>query len=396
MICALVFLWHLLCVESGLRLLCRMRLCVRGILSARLAQHGGQLLRAEEPRGVAQRERVGGGEEVEVLVARERDALEHDERARDQRKVLGHRKREIEKDLVELARDGAELRAARRHVCARLAAAFRRNAAARDATRRAHRACACEVLLCGELALVENVRQRRQQLGPVDVARQEAQRNCVLHQSRHVAAHQMHQRGGERARVESIDLGAETEVDEHEPARRVDEQVAWMRVGVEVSDDEELCEEAVDANRDECIDRRRGRLGKLLALDPFAHENLARGEVVVALWDVHLAVEHRQERVCEALHVGRLVPVVELEKRGACERVEEVHVECAALGRAKQPGKYLLLEPLHRGHVPAQQVQVARDCAHHVWPLHLQRNLLIAALEPALEDLSERGGSDWR
>eukprot|EP00965_Chrysotila_dentata_P181249 5983129-Pleurochrysis_carterae.AAC.1 len=47
-----------------------------------------------------------------------------------------------------------------------------------------------------------------------------------------------------------------------------------MRVGVEVSDDEELCEEAVDANGDECTDRRRGRLGKLLALDPFAHENL--------------------------------------------------------------------------------------------------------------------------
>ena len=56
---------------------------------------------------------VGGLEEVEVLVTADGDALEDDERARDEREVLGHGEGELEEDLVELARDRRELRALR-------------------------------------------------------------------------------------------------------------------------------------------------------------------------------------------------------------------------------------------------------------------------------------------
>ena len=46
------------------------------------------------------------------LVPRECNPLEYDEGARDERKVFWHSERELEEDLIKLARDGGELRTA--------------------------------------------------------------------------------------------------------------------------------------------------------------------------------------------------------------------------------------------------------------------------------------------
>ena len=84
-----------------------------GVGGTGLAEHRGDLRGAEEPCRVPRRVGVGGLEEVEVLVTADGDALEDDERARDEREVLGHGEGELEEDLVELARDRRELRALR-------------------------------------------------------------------------------------------------------------------------------------------------------------------------------------------------------------------------------------------------------------------------------------------
>ena len=88
----------------------------------------------------------------------------------------------------------------------------------------------------------------------------------------------------------------------HQPPPRVDEQVARVGVGVEEADVEELGDEARHARRDEPVDRRRRRLGELLALDPFGGEHLARGHGALAARHVDVAAaEARDELAREAL-----------------------------------------------------------------------------------------------
>eukprot|EP00964_Phaeocystis_antarctica_P094495 scaffold61213_cov79-Phaeocystis_antarctica.AAC.2 len=94
--------------------------------------------------------------------------------------------------------------------------------------------------------------------------------------------------------------------------------------------------------------------------------------------------------LCQAYQVARLLLVVELEVRGASEGVEQRHVERRALRRTKDTGEHLRLEPLHRLHVPPRQVEVERDGTDHVWPLHLERDLLAALAHPAAVHLAER------
>ena len=93
-----------------------------------------------------------------------RPTFEHDERARDEGKVLGHRKREIEEDLVQIARDRSELAPLRRHrtVLRRPPAAAPPPAAAETLARLGGR---------GEAPLLKHAPQRRQQRLPVHVRR---------------------------------------------------------------------------------------------------------------------------------------------------------------------------------------------------------------------------------
>ena len=245
---------------------------------------------------------VRGVEEIEVLVARERDALQDDERARDQRKVLGHRERKIEEDLVELARDRAELRAPLRH---RGAVALRGDLGGD-----------------GELPLLEDLRERRQQRGAVDVGREEAQRDGVVDERGHVAAHQVHHRRRQRAAVKLVDLGAEPKVDQDEAAVAVDEQVARVRVAVEEADVEQLREEALDPDGDQPSDHVGRRPRELLAVDPLSGEHLATRRRGVGARHADAPLQSWQQLRRHPLRVRELVLVVELEVRGAREGIQ--------------------------------------------------------------------------
>ena len=178
------------------------------------------------------------------------------------------------------------------------------------------------------------------------------------------------------ARVEGFNLGAQPEVYEDEPPARVDEQVARMRVRVEEAHVEQLRQEARHARRDQPIDDLRRRFGELLSLDPFCGEHLSTRDTPIGLGDVHFAAEARHELGLEALEVGRLVPIVQLQVRRASKRVQQIDIEGVAVRRTEDAGQHLLLEPLDAEHVVAKEEEVEGDGADHVRPLHLERHLL--------------------
>ena len=189
------------------------------------------------------------------LVPRECDPLKYDEGARDERKVFWHSERELEEDLIELARDGGELRTALRGPlpdggpltdCCHLSAPPLATTPC-EATLR-------ELGRCGDPPLLEDGAERRHERAHVNIIRQEAQCDAILDERRHVAAHQVHDRRGEATRIELGDLGAEPKVDEDETSLAIDEQIPRVRVRVEEANLEQLDEEAVDADGGEASD----------------------------------------------------------------------------------------------------------------------------------------------
>jgi len=58
---------------------------------------------------VARGVRVGGLEEIKLLVASQGDAFENDQGASDQRKILRNSEREVKKYLIEISGYGGEL-----------------------------------------------------------------------------------------------------------------------------------------------------------------------------------------------------------------------------------------------------------------------------------------------
>ena len=310
--------------------------------------------------------RVRGLEDVKVRVPGDGDALEDDERPRDEREEVGHAERVVEEDVVEVRGDGRELLAPLLH--------------GGDVRRRAR----------GEPRVLEDARQHGVERLLVDVRRQEVERHGVVDERGHRALDEVDDGLRERLALADVDLRAQPEVDQRQAAPGVHEQVARVRVAVVGAHVEHLPHEELDAQRHQPRDLRLRRAAELVAVDPVRRQHLAAPEPHGG--DVHVASEAARRRERElrghVLLVRRLLLVVELGPRAPREGLDERLVVGPLLRRQVK------LRALHEARPLAEQGEVQGHGRDDVRALDLERDG--PPLELDLVDLAQARGRDGR
>mmetsp|Transcript_23199 Transcript_23199/g.77889 ORF Transcript_23199/g.77889 Transcript_23199/m.77889 type:complete len:504 (-) Transcript_23199:247-1758(-) len=283
-----------------------------GVEGRRPGEHvpGVHLPVAHHAHRVRRHPREGRVQNVEARVARERDALEDDEAARDEAEVVRDGEREAEEDGVQLVGHVVEVPPAPPHRGVPTGPAL---------LKVAHRLVRAGL----ERAPQEGCERRA-----VHVRREEAQEHCVVHEARHVPLHGVHDGRGQPRRVRPGHLRAKAKVDQRQPPVPGDQEVPRVRVAVhKARGKRHVTKHAAQKARHGGGAQAGGAEGRGV---PEGHaalkvhgEHPGPRELRVRLRHHHAAPEPGREARRAARRVGRLRAEVELEGQVVAHLVHE-------------------------------------------------------------------------
>mmetsp|Transcript_20469 Transcript_20469/g.41257 ORF Transcript_20469/g.41257 Transcript_20469/m.41257 type:complete len:213 (-) Transcript_20469:859-1497(-) len=167
------------------------------------------------------------------------------------------------------------------------------------------------------------------------------------------------------------------------------QEISRVRVAVEEPDLQELGQEALLADPDQGLNLIRIALGELDAVHPFADEQLARGVLLVHVWDVHIGNSLFLKKLLQPHLILALVREVQLRVESDRPFVQEGDVVRFLL-RSETVDEALV----YLSRTP-EDVEILGYRLRNARPLHLDGDVLIGTRQSCAVHLSKRRCGHW-